>query len=105
MANQSPPPVWLNLDYLSAEDWVAGWHALPSPHPQLPLIKYFFFPGFHHDTGGLLRESDLRTRRQRFLASADRQLALWNDVGFPPPPAMRCGSRCSPTRIRRSAPC
>ena len=85
MADQSPPPVWLNLDYLSAEDWVAGWHALPSPHPQLPLIKYFFFPGFHHDTGGLLRESDLRTRRQRFLASADRQVALWNDVGFRPP--------------------
>ena len=85
MAKQSPPPVWLNLDYLSAEDWVAGWHALPSPYPQLPLIKYFFFPGFRHDTGGLLREGELRTRRQNFLASADRQLALWNDVGFPPP--------------------
>jgi uncharacterized repeat protein (TIGR03837 family) len=48
--------VWLNLEYLSAEDWVAGCHGLPSPHP--PLAKYFFFPGFVPGTGGLIRERD-----------------------------------------------
>jgi uncharacterized repeat protein (TIGR03837 family) len=53
-----PPPLWLNLEYLSAEDWVAGCHALPSPHPTLPLTKYFFFPGFTAGTGGLIRERD-----------------------------------------------
>lgn len=50
------PPVWLNLEYLSAEDWVAGCHGLPSP--QAGLQKYFFFPGFAPGTGGLLREHD-----------------------------------------------
>ncbi len=56
MAKQARPPVWLNLEYLSAEDWVADCHCLPSPHP--PLVKYFFFPGFVPGTGGLLREQD-----------------------------------------------
>jgi uncharacterized repeat protein (TIGR03837 family) len=57
MAKQARPPVWLNLEYLSAEDWVADCHGLPSPHP--PLVKYFFFPGFVAGTGGLLQERDL----------------------------------------------
>ena len=56
MAKQARPPVWLNLEYLSAEDWVAGCHGLPSPHP--PLVKHFFFPGFVSGTGGLIRERD-----------------------------------------------
>ena len=47
-------PVWINLEYLSAEDWVSGCHGLPSP--QDGLQKYFFFPGFAPGTGGLLGE-------------------------------------------------
>ena len=58
MAAMPRPPVWLNLEYLSAEDWVAGCHGLPSPHPRLPLVKHFFFPGFVAGTGGLLREKN-----------------------------------------------
>jgi uncharacterized repeat protein (TIGR03837 family) len=58
MSLRPQPPVWLNLEYLSAENWVASCHGLPSPHPQLPLTKYFFFPGFVAGTGGLLREQD-----------------------------------------------
>ncbi len=50
--------VWINLEYLSAEDWVAGCHGIPSPHPSLPLNKHFFFPGFVAGTGGLIREQD-----------------------------------------------
>lgn len=50
------PPVWINLEYLSAEDWIEQSHALPSPHPRLPLTKYFYFPGFTVGTGGLIRE-------------------------------------------------
>ena len=69
MAHLTPPPVWINLDYLSAEGWVARFHAQASPHPYLPLTKYFFFPGFATDTGGLLREQDLRNRRAAFLAA------------------------------------
>lgn len=58
MAALSRPPLWLNLEYLSAEDWVPGCHGLPSPHPRLPLRKHFFFPGFVPGTGGLLRERE-----------------------------------------------
>lgn len=71
MAKLNPAPVWLNLDYLSAESWVAEHHLLPSPHPQLALKKYFFFPGFDAGTGGLLREQDLFLRRD--LASSRRK--------------------------------
>jgi uncharacterized repeat protein (TIGR03837 family) len=56
MARLPHPPVWLNLEYLSAEEWVAGCHGLTSPHP--PLVKHFFFPGFVAGTGGLLREKN-----------------------------------------------
>ena len=66
MAGSASAPVWLNLEYLSAEAWVAGSHGLPSPHPRLPLLKYFYFPGFTAGTGGLLRERDYEARRQSF---------------------------------------
>lgn len=59
MAKKTVKPVWVNLEYLSAEDWVDGCHGLASPHPALPLTKYFFFPGFSAATGGLLRETGL----------------------------------------------
>ncbi len=60
MARQSAKPLWINLDYLSAEPWVTDHHLMPSPHPGLPLTKYFFFPGFADSTGGLIREAGIR---------------------------------------------
>lgn len=51
--------VWINLEYLSAEAWVGAHHRLPSPHPRYPLVKYFYFPGFTPESGGLLREPSL----------------------------------------------
>ena len=59
MASAARKPRWINLEYLSAEAWVEGCHGLSSPHPSLPLIKHFFFPGFTPATGGLLREAGL----------------------------------------------
>ena len=44
MATQATTPVWLNLEYLSAESWVGEHHLMPSPHPRLPLTKTFFSP-------------------------------------------------------------
>ena len=85
MAKCEPRPIWINLEYLSAEHWVAGCHALPSPHPRLPLTKYFFFPGFSQETGGLLRENDLLTRRQAFENSPGLQAELWRELGFHAP--------------------
>ena len=87
MADRQPSPVWINLDYLSAEAWVSGCHALPSPHPRWPLTKYFFFPGFDETTGGLLREAGLAAERQSFSASPEQQAAFWNRLSQSPPPA------------------
>jgi len=70
MAAMPQPPLWINLEYLSAEDWVAGCHGLPSRHPRLPLTLHFFFPGFTDDTGGLLRERDILQQQARLHASA-----------------------------------
>ena len=65
MAERERPPLWLNLDYLSAEDWVVGCHGLPSVKFK-GVQKYFFFPGFRPGTGGLLREVGLLERRRAF---------------------------------------
>ncbi|MEO5734925.1 MAG: elongation factor P maturation arginine rhamnosyltransferase EarP [Rubrivivax sp.] len=62
-------PVWINLEYLSAEAYVERSHGLPSPQSG-GLVKWFFFPGFGDRTGGLLRESGLETRHAAFDARA-----------------------------------
>lgn len=46
-------PIMIHLEYLSAEPWVADFHGRPSPNAH-GLQKYFFFPGFQAQTGGLL---------------------------------------------------
>lgn len=83
MAAQKYKPVWVNLEYLSAEDWVEGCHKLPSPHPVLPLTKYFFFPGFTGKTGGLLLERDLLARRDAFQSDVMEQKNYWRGLGVP----------------------
>ncbi len=83
MAAQEIRPVWLNLEYLSAEEWVETHHKLPSPHPKLPLTKYFFFPGFTEKTGGLLLERDLLARRDAFQSDAGAQQRYWRSLGVP----------------------
>ena len=87
MAAQERKPVWINLEYLSAEDWVDGCHKLPSPHPRLPLVKYFFFPGFTPKTGGLLLERDLIARRDAFQRDPQAIAAFWHGLGVPQPQA------------------
>ena len=62
MACAPRPPVWINLEYLSAETWVERCHGLPSPQhsgPGAGLTKWFFHPGFSPATGGLMREPGL----------------------------------------------
>jgi uncharacterized repeat protein (TIGR03837 family) len=49
-------PVWLNLEYLSAEDHARKNHGLASPQQHgagAGLVKWFFYPGFVDGTGGL----------------------------------------------------
>lgn len=80
MAARDVKPLWIVLEYLSAEPWVGAHHGLPSPHPQLDLPRYFFFPGFTQGTGGVLREADLLHRRDAFDAQARQH--WWAQRGF-----------------------
>jgi len=83
MAARSRPPVWINLEYLSAEDYVERCHRLPSPQRN-GLTKWFFYPGFTTRTGGLPREPGLMTARQAFDRGA------WLDrLGIEPRPGER----------------
>jgi uncharacterized repeat protein (TIGR03837 family) len=83
MACRAPPPLWIVLEYLSAEDWVARHHGLPSPPPGVAVQRYFFFPGFTPDTGGVLREGDVAARRAAF--GVEEQEAFWRSCGLGPP--------------------
>lgn len=81
MAEREKPPLWMNLDYLSAEDWVVGCHGLPSVKYK-NVQKFFFFPGFRKGTGGLLRESGLLERRRQFQQSPQAQQEFLQGLGI-----------------------
>jgi len=83
MAEREKPPLWMNLDYLSAEDWVVGCHGLPSVKYK-SVQKIFFFPGFQAGTGGLLRESGLLDRRRRFQQDPESQRQFLQALGVAP---------------------
>ena len=115
MAAAARAPLWINLDYLSAEHWVAGCHGLPSRHPQLPLTKFFFFPGFTADTGGLIREHGLYDERDAFQASSVAKRNFWSRLHvpkrarnewrvslfcYPTRRCRNCSRVCQPIRIR-----
>ena len=85
MAVRVPKPRWINLEYLSAEDWVGECHGLASPSPRLPLVRHFFFPGFAPDTGGVLLEKDVERQRHAFQSSAAAQASFWQGIGLAPP--------------------
>ena len=60
---------WIHLEYLSAEAYAAHSHGLDSPvlgGAAAGIHRRFYFPGFDLQTGGLLREPGLMSRRQRF---------------------------------------
>lgn len=88
MAARPRSPVWINLEYLSAESYVERSHGLRSPQ-RCGLDKWFFYPGFTPRTGGLLREDGLIEARAAFdrarwlheqglqLASGERLVSLF----------------------------
>ena len=82
MRARRPRPVWINLEYLSAEDWIADFHLRPSPHPRYSLVKTFFFPGLVPGTGGVLKERDLDAQRAAFEASPAMREQWWRVVFF-----------------------
>ncbi|MEI8380869.1 MAG: elongation factor P maturation arginine rhamnosyltransferase EarP [Planctomycetota bacterium] len=85
MNQRQVAPVWINLEYLSAEDWVEECHGLASPQSHSTLKKYFYFPGFTRQTGGLLRENGLLEERAAFDEVARTE--FWKSLGIPTPAA------------------
>lgn len=83
MAQRAAKPLWLNLEYLSAEDWVEGCHGLPSMQPG-GLQKFFFFPGFAAATGGLLRERDLLVQRRAWQQDEQTRATFLRRLGVEP---------------------
>ena len=71
MQQMEQPPVWLNLEYLTAESWIDGCHGLPSRQDQ--LTKFFFFPGFSVKSGGLLCENTLFATRQQWQQQSEQR--------------------------------
>jgi uncharacterized repeat protein (TIGR03837 family) len=72
---QDRQPVWINLEYLSAEAYVERNHRLPSlimSGPAAGWTRWFFYPGFTPATGGLLREPGLLDQRPPGFAAAWR---------------------------------
>ena len=75
MAMRATAPVWINLEYLTAQGYARQQHGLRSPQwtgPGAGLKKWFFHPGFVPGTGGLIREPDLASRQRDFDAIAWR---------------------------------
>jgi uncharacterized repeat protein (TIGR03837 family) len=82
-------PVWINLEYLSAEPYVERSHGLPSPVMQGPAkgwVKHFYYPGFSPLTGGLLREPGLMGQRQEHDSLIARA-AFLQRLGLAPGPS------------------
>lgn len=88
MARRAQKPLWLNLEYLSAEEWVEGCHGLPSLQSN-GLSKFFFFPGFTAGSGGLLRERDLLEQRRAFQADSGAREVFLRSIGVTPLPGAR----------------
>jgi uncharacterized repeat protein (TIGR03837 family) len=81
MAAAARPPVWIVLEYLSAEAWVDGAHLRASPEPRTGLPRHYWCPGFTAHTGGLLREAGLLERRDAFLRDPATRASTLRSVG------------------------
>ncbi len=68
-------PLWLNWEYLSAEDCNERLHLMPSPQAS-GIQKYFWFMGFSEKSGGLLRECDYAESAGFDTEALRRQLRL-----------------------------
>jgi len=84
MAAKPRPPVWIVLEYLSAEPWIDTSHGLPSRHPTLPLTRWFWFPGFTRKSGGVLREAGVLAARDAFRSDVEAQRRMWRGIGVSP---------------------
>jgi len=95
LAGAPARPLWIELDYLSAESWVADFHALPSFKPADGARAWRYFPGFAPGTGGLPREPSLLAARRAF-ERGDSAQRWWRARELPDGPGLRLSIFCYP---------
>ncbi|TDR82865.1 elongation factor P maturation arginine rhamnosyltransferase EarP [Paludibacterium purpuratum] len=76
-------PVWINLEYLTAEDWVDCCHGMVSPHQKYDLTRHFFFPGFSARTGGIIAERDIEVEARRWQQQPELKSEFLQSLGLP----------------------
>lgn len=74
--------IWINVDHLSAENWVPEFHGLNGRYQDSQLLRYFYFPGFVENAGGLIREDKLIKRRDDFQQSKSLQQDFWQSLSI-----------------------
>lgn len=82
MALMQADNIWINLEYLSAEPWVTGFHAKNSKRGK--LTRHFFFPGFTEATGGLLREHDIAENSQKITSDKQQKSDFFRQLNLNP---------------------
>jgi len=48
----------INLEYLTAESWAFDFHLKSSISPKPHMEKYFYMPGFHENSGGIILDEN-----------------------------------------------
>lgn len=76
----NPNQCWVELEYLSAESWVASHHLLHSKRAD-GLSPTFFYPGFTTNTAGLIREQNLIQDRNLWQADIENQDIFLKQLG------------------------
>ncbi len=63
----------IDLEYLTAEDWAADFHRLPSRTRSGRVKKAMFLPGFTADTGGLILDAPFMALREAYRDEGRRE--------------------------------
>jgi uncharacterized repeat protein (TIGR03837 family) len=77
------PPLWINLEYLTAEDWIECCHGMVSPHPKYNMTRHFFFPGFSARTGGIIAERGIAEQARRWQQDPEQKNRFLQSLGLP----------------------
>ena len=81
-ASTGQPPLWINLEYMSAEPWVMDCHGMVSIHPATGLKQTFWFPSVSEQSGGLIREQCSLSERDQFQQDSEQQAEFWHSLGL-----------------------
>ena len=81
MAAWHTAPVWINLEYFSAEDAALRNHGLPSPvmsGPAKGMTKWFYYPGLTGNSGGVMGGMTLPEASAAFESTSVEPISALN---------------------------